>query len=79
MNPTYFGFSINWSLYLCKKMSYEYDFKFILQLAVLQENSKDKIANRVTDFYRHCSSKNVSIKLFIQFLSIHNVTINNIK
>ncbi|VVC41393.1 Thyroglobulin type-1,Kazal domain [Cinara cedri] len=29
------------------------------QLAVLQEYPKDKIAGRITDFYHHCSSKNV--------------------
>jgi len=31
-----------------------------LQLAVLQEYPKDKIAGRITDFYNHCSSRNVS-------------------
>lgn len=34
------------------------------QLAVLQENPKDKIAGRITDFYNHCSAKNVNIYLF---------------
>ncbi|XP_025206396.1 reversion-inducing cysteine-rich protein with Kazal motifs [Melanaphis sacchari] len=29
------------------------------QLAVLQEYPKDKIAGRITDFYNHCSPKNV--------------------
>ncbi|KAF0760321.1 reversion-inducing cysteine-rich protein with Kazal motifs, partial [Aphis craccivora] len=38
-------------------------------LAVLQEYPKDKIAGRITDFYNHCSAKNVSISIFI-FLNI---------
>jgi len=47
--------------------------KFLFQLAVLQEYPKDKIAGRITDFYNHCSSKNVSKYLVLNIKNSKNI------